>query len=89
MLVVTGVFDNGQFIPDKPVSIPQKKRVIVTIEEEPETTSLQNKWREIGEAVGRPSLAEPRGASVPKRKQTSFMCSAPFFIFIFNFFYNF
>ena len=34
MLVVTGIFDNERFIPDKPVSIPQKKKVIVTIEEE-------------------------------------------------------
>ncbi|MCL2155422.1 MAG: DUF104 domain-containing protein [Leptospirales bacterium] len=51
MLIVTGVFDNGQFIPDKPVSIPQKKRVIVTIKEEQETISPENKWREIGEAI--------------------------------------
>ena len=33
MLVVTGVFENERFIPDKPVSLPQKKKVIVTIEE--------------------------------------------------------
>ena len=35
MLVVTGVFENERFIPDDPVSIPQNKRVIVTIEEKP------------------------------------------------------
>ena len=34
MLVVTGIFDNERFIPDRPVSIPQKKKVVVTIEEE-------------------------------------------------------
>ena len=34
MLVITGVFENERFIPDKPVSLPQKKKVIVTIEEE-------------------------------------------------------
>ena len=34
MLVVTGIFDKERFIPDTPVSIPQKKRVVVTIEEE-------------------------------------------------------
>ena len=34
MLVVTGVFEDGLFIPDKPVSIPQRKKVVVTIEEE-------------------------------------------------------
>jgi hypothetical protein len=34
MLVITGVFENERFIPDKPVSIPQKKKVIVTINEE-------------------------------------------------------
>ena len=34
MLVITGVFEDERFIPDKPVSIPQKKKVIVTIEED-------------------------------------------------------
>jgi len=34
MLVITGIFENKLFIPDEPVTIPQKKRVIVTIEEE-------------------------------------------------------
>jgi hypothetical protein len=34
MLVITGVFENERFIPDRPVSIPQKKKVVVTIEEE-------------------------------------------------------
>ena len=34
MLVITGVFEDGRFIPDRPVSIPEKKKVIVTIEEE-------------------------------------------------------
>jgi len=33
MLVITGIFEDGRFIPDKPVSIPQKKKVVVTIEE--------------------------------------------------------
>ena len=33
MLVITGVFENERFIPDKPVSIPQRKKVTVTIEE--------------------------------------------------------
>ena len=33
MLVITGIFENERFIPDKPVSLPQKKKVIVTIEE--------------------------------------------------------
>ena len=33
MLVVTGIFENGRFIPDRPVNIPQKKKVVVTIEE--------------------------------------------------------
>ncbi|MCL2319005.1 MAG: DUF104 domain-containing protein [Treponema sp.] len=36
MLVITGTFENERFIPDKPVSIPQKRRVKVTIEEENE-----------------------------------------------------
>ena len=36
MLVITGIFENGRFIPDNPVSIPQKRKVKVTIEEESE-----------------------------------------------------
>jgi len=34
MLVITGVFENERFIPDRPVSIPQMKKVTVTINEE-------------------------------------------------------
>jgi len=34
MLVITGVFENERFIPDRPVSIPQKKKVTVTIDDE-------------------------------------------------------
>jgi len=52
MLVVTGIFEDKQFIPDRPVFIPQNKKVIVTIEEEPDAeTKYENKWREIGEAI--------------------------------------
>ena len=36
MLVITGIFENERFIPDKPVTLPQKKKVIVTIEEQSE-----------------------------------------------------
>ena len=42
MLVVTGTFDNERFIPDEPVSIPQKTKVIVTIVEEPLATDTKN-----------------------------------------------
>ena len=34
MLVITGVFENERFIPDRPISIPQRKKVTVTINEE-------------------------------------------------------
>ena len=34
MIVMTGIFEDERFIPDRPVSIPQKTKVIVTIEEE-------------------------------------------------------
>ena len=34
MLVITGVFENERFIPDEPVKIPQKKKVMITIEDE-------------------------------------------------------
>jgi hypothetical protein len=33
VLVITGVFENERFIPDRPISIPQKRKVMVTIEE--------------------------------------------------------
>ena len=33
-LVIAGIFENERFFPDRPVSIPQKTKVIVTIEEE-------------------------------------------------------
>ena len=36
MLVVSGFFKNETFVPDIPVSLPQRKRVTVTIEEEKE-----------------------------------------------------
>ena len=34
MLVITGIFENERFIPDMPVSLPQKKKVTVIVEEE-------------------------------------------------------
>jgi len=34
MLVVTGIFENGRFIPDKPFAIPEKKKVKVILEDE-------------------------------------------------------
>jgi len=34
MLVITGIFEDGRFIPDKPVKIPEKRKVVVTIEEQ-------------------------------------------------------
>ena len=52
MLVITGIFENDKFIPDEPVSIPQKKKVVLTIEEERDKEyKTPNKWREIGEAI--------------------------------------
>ena len=33
MLVITGIFENERFIPDRPVSIPEKKKVVVIVEE--------------------------------------------------------
>ena len=42
MLVVTDVFENERFIPDKPVEIPQKKKVKITIEDaKPVTLALK------------------------------------------------
>ena len=36
MLVVTGIFDNERFIPDIPITIPQRKKVVITIDENAE-----------------------------------------------------
>ena len=33
MLVLTGIFENERFIPDRPISIPQGQRVTVTIDD--------------------------------------------------------
>ena len=33
MLVITGIFEDGRFIPDKPVTIPEKKKVKVIVED--------------------------------------------------------
>jgi len=41
MLVVTGVFENERFIPDDPVSIPQNKRVVLTIEDDSVETTAE------------------------------------------------
>jgi hypothetical protein len=52
MLVVTGYFDNEKFISDSPVSLPQNKKVTITIEENTNVGKISaNKWREIGEAI--------------------------------------
>ena len=34
MLVITGIFEDGRFIPDRPVKIPEKKKVLVTIDDD-------------------------------------------------------
>ena len=46
MLVITGIFENERFIPDKPVNIPQKKKVTVTIEEQ--TTEASGTEKPLG-----------------------------------------
>ena len=33
MLVITGIFEDGRFIPDKPIVIPEKKKVKVIVED--------------------------------------------------------
>ena len=58
MLVITGIFEDERFIPDKPVSIPQKKKVIVTIEEQNSTMAEPVKHSAFGrlKAYSNPSL---------------------------------
>jgi hypothetical protein len=33
MLVITGFFENGKFVPDNPVSLPEKTRAVIKVEE--------------------------------------------------------
>ena len=52
MLVITGIFDHERFIPDTPVSIPEKQKVKVIVEDPAEDTkTYAQKWAELGEAV--------------------------------------
>jgi S-adenosylmethionine synthetase len=53
MLVITGIFEDERFIPDEPVVIPQNKKVVVTIEEEPKTVSnVQNTRKKKIHSIG-------------------------------------
>jgi hypothetical protein len=46
MLVITGMFENERFIPDKPISIPQNKKVTVTIDDELPITAQRRAIRQ-------------------------------------------
>ena len=39
MLVITGIFEDGRFIPDSPITIPEKKKVKVIVEDHAAETS--------------------------------------------------
>ena len=65
MLVITGIFEDERFIPDKHVSIPQKKKVVVTIEEQHDILTEPVKHSAFGRlnAYSNPSLIpEEKGA---------------------------
>ena len=65
MLIITGIFENERFIPDRPVSIPQRKKVVVTIEEDGNTRGKPVKHSAFGQlnAYANPSLIpEEKGA---------------------------
>jgi hypothetical protein len=53
MLIIEGYFEGGQFIPDKPVVIPEKAKAVVTIEENEIVEREKNKkaWGEFLEAI--------------------------------------
>ena len=63
MLVITGIFDNERFIPDSPVSIPQNKKVTVTIEEQktpsPEIERKLAAFRQLTEEVKELNKTDP------------------------------
>lgn len=37
MLVITGFFENGKFVPDNPISLPEKTRALIKVEETAES----------------------------------------------------
>jgi hypothetical protein len=37
MLVITGFFENGKFVPDDPVSLPEKTRAVINVGETAES----------------------------------------------------
>ena len=39
MLVITGIFEDGRFIPDKPITIPEKRKVKIILEDHMEETN--------------------------------------------------
>ena len=63
MLVITGIFENERFIPDSPVNIPQKKKVVLTFEEEdgPNTEIGQKlaAFRQLTEEVKKSNKTDP------------------------------
>ena len=71
MLVVTGTFEDERFIPDRPVSIPQKKKAVVIIEENPDvvikpvrlTKTQIEEWAKTPEVQG--LVGALKGAGLP------------------------
>jgi predicted DNA-binding antitoxin AbrB/MazE fold protein len=60
MLVISAFFEDGKFVPESPVSVPEKTRATITIED----TSERMAWNEIPRvraASGRGSLEILRG----------------------------
>jgi predicted DNA-binding antitoxin AbrB/MazE fold protein len=53
MLVIEGYFEDGQFIPDKPVVIQERTKAVVTLEENEVFEREKNKkaWGEFLEAI--------------------------------------
>lgn len=40
MLVIAATFENGKFIPDQPLSIPQNRKVLLTIDDNADTARI-------------------------------------------------
>ena len=63
MLVITGVFENERFIPDKQVEIPQKKKAVLTFEDETShDTEIARKlatFRQLTEEVKKSNKTDP------------------------------
>ena len=69
MLVVTAIFEDGKFVPDRPLLFPQSRRVTLTIDEEnlqeAKSQNHNNQWREFSREILNCEEKMPDGFPIP------------------------